>query len=73
MYDNMADLYSIIKTTEALEKAYVRDAITADEYVHMCTTLEYKTEHIVHVCGCIHTTLPEFYCTPRSQLHRHGE
>ncbi len=33
MYDNMADLYSIMKTTEALEKAYVRDAITAEEYV----------------------------------------
>ena len=31
MYDNMADLYSIIKTTEVLEKAYVRDAITPEE------------------------------------------
>lgn len=31
MFDNMADLYSIIKTTEALEKAYVRDAISAEE------------------------------------------
>jgi len=39
MYDNMADLYSIIKTTEALEKAYVRDAITADEYKQNCTKL----------------------------------
>jgi len=39
MYDNMADLYSIIKTTEALEKAYVRDAITADEYKQNCSKL----------------------------------
>jgi len=39
MYDNMADLYSIIKTTEALEKAYVRDAISADEYKQNCSKL----------------------------------
>jgi len=39
MYDNMADLFSIIKTTEALEKAYVRDAITADEYKINCVKL----------------------------------
>lgn len=36
MYDNMADLYSIIRTTEALEKAYVRDFISAEEYVNEC-------------------------------------
>jgi len=39
MYDNMADLFSIIKTTEALEKAYVRDAITAEEYKNNCMKL----------------------------------
>jgi len=39
MYDNMADLFSIIKTTEALEKAYVRDAITAEEYKQNCAKL----------------------------------
>jgi len=39
MYDNMADLFSIIKTTEALEKAYVKDAITAEEYKQNCTKL----------------------------------
>eukprot|EP01114_Cavostelium_apophysatum_P008241 TRINITY_DN2059_c0_g2_i2.p1 TRINITY_DN2059_c0_g2~~TRINITY_DN2059_c0_g2_i2.p1 ORF type:complete len:245 (+),score=61.89 TRINITY_DN2059_c0_g2_i2:143-877(+) len=39
MYDNMADLFSIIKTTEALEKAYVRDAITAEEYKLNCAKL----------------------------------
>ena len=32
-YENLADLYSIFKTTEAIEKAYVRDAITEDEFV----------------------------------------
>jgi len=39
MYDNMADLYSIIKTTEALEKAYVRDAISAEDYKKNCAKL----------------------------------
>jgi len=39
MYDNMADLFSIIKTTEALEKAYVRDAITNEEYKANCLKL----------------------------------
>jgi hypothetical protein len=34
MYDNMADLYAIIKTTEALEKAHLRDAISGDECVN---------------------------------------
>jgi len=31
-YDTLADLYSIIKTTEALEKAYARDAMPEEEY-----------------------------------------
>jgi len=39
MFDNMADLFSIIKTTEALEKAYVRDAINAEEYKKQCGKL----------------------------------
>eukprot|EP01117_Protostelium_nocturnum_P002391 TRINITY_DN1306_c0_g1_i2.p1 TRINITY_DN1306_c0_g1~~TRINITY_DN1306_c0_g1_i2.p1 ORF type:complete len:204 (-),score=38.33 TRINITY_DN1306_c0_g1_i2:261-872(-) len=39
MYDNIADLYSIIKTVEALEKAYVRDAITTDDYRKQCQKL----------------------------------
>ena len=31
MYENYAELYSIIKTVEYLEKAYVRDSCSADE------------------------------------------
>jgi hypothetical protein len=30
-YDDLADLYSIIKVTEHLEKAYARDIVSADE------------------------------------------
>ena len=32
-YDNLADLFSIFVATEMLEKAYVRDAISSNEYV----------------------------------------
>jgi ESCRT-I complex subunit VPS28 len=39
MYDNFADLFAIIKTTEKLEKAYVRDVVSAKEYEPACTKL----------------------------------
>jgi ESCRT-I complex subunit VPS28 len=39
MYENFADLYAIIKTTEKLEKAYVRDVIGAKEYEPACLKL----------------------------------
>ncbi|ORX62967.1 vacuolar protein sorting-associated, partial [Hesseltinella vesiculosa] len=44
-YDNMADLFSIIVLMEHLEKAFIRDSITADEYTPQCANLiaKYKT------------------------------
>lgn len=30
-YDNMADLYAVINTLQCLEKAYIKDCITAKE------------------------------------------
>ncbi|KAJ1524689.1 Vacuolar protein-sorting-associated protein 28 [Nowakowskiella sp. JEL0078] len=43
-YENMADLYSIIVATDYLEKAYVRDLISAQEYTPACNKLigQYK-------------------------------
>nr|CAB3267632.1 vacuolar protein sorting-associated protein 28 homolog [Phallusia mammillata] len=43
-YDNLAELYSIIKTLQALEKAYVKDALTAKDYTGACSKLleQYK-------------------------------
>lgn len=40
-----ADLYAIFKTTEKLERAYVRDAVTSKEYEPSCQKLigQYKT------------------------------
>ncbi|XP_042478249.1 vacuolar protein sorting-associated protein 28 homolog 2-like [Macadamia integrifolia] len=45
MYDNFADLYAIIKVTEKLEKAYVRDIISSAEYEPECLKLiaQFKT------------------------------
>jgi len=43
-YENFADLYAIIKSTEKLERAYVRDGINAQEYESACEKLiaQYK-------------------------------
>ena len=38
-YENFAELYAIIKTTERLEKAYVKDMISAKEYEPACAKL----------------------------------
>ncbi|CEG40120.1 nuclear lim factor interactor-interacting protein hyphal [Plasmopara halstedii] len=44
-YEDLADLFAIFKTTEHLEAAYVRDAITPEEYTEACTKLisQFKT------------------------------
>lgn len=39
MYENFAELYAIIKATEKLEKAYVRDVISSQEYEVECQKL----------------------------------
>jgi hypothetical protein len=35
-FDDMADLYAIIKTTEYLEKAFIKDAINVEQYESAC-------------------------------------
>ncbi|CAI5735185.1 unnamed protein product [Peronospora farinosa] len=44
-YEDLSDLFAIFKTTEHLEAAYVRDAITPEQYTEACTKLisQYKT------------------------------
>jgi ESCRT-I complex subunit VPS28 len=43
--EEQADLYSIIRTTESVEAAYSRDAITESEYTEVCNRLlsQFKT------------------------------
>ncbi|KAK9808285.1 hypothetical protein WJX73_007572 [Symbiochloris irregularis] len=45
MLENYADLFAILKTTEKLERAYVRDAVTAKDYEIQCSKLiaQFKT------------------------------
>ncbi|CAH0480636.1 unnamed protein product [Peronospora belbahrii] len=44
-YEDLSDLFAIFKTTEHLEAAYVRDAITPEQYTEACTKLisQYRT------------------------------
>lgn len=39
LYENMSEIYAIFVTVENLEKAYIRDAITATAYSQACTKL----------------------------------
>ena len=54
-----ADLFAIFKTTEKLERAYVRDAISSKEYEPACQKLigQYKTlwETLRDTVCCIHS------------------
>uniref|UniRef100_H9GCW7 Vacuolar protein sorting-associated protein 28 homolog n=1 Tax=Anolis carolinensis TaxID=28377 RepID=H9GCW7_ANOCA len=43
-YDNMAELFAVVKTMQALEKAYIKDCVTPSEYTAACSRLlvQYK-------------------------------
>ena len=45
LIDSLAEIYSIIRTLDGLEKAYIKDAVTESEYTEMCTKLlkQYKS------------------------------
>jgi len=38
-YDNLADLYAVINSLQCLEKAYIKDSVTAKEYTAACSKL----------------------------------
>ena len=38
-YDNMADLFALIQTLQCLEKAYIKDAVSARDYTDSCAKL----------------------------------
>lgn len=44
-YDNRADLFALIQTIQALEKAYIKDAVPPQDYTRECTRLlaQYQT------------------------------
>ena len=43
-YDNQGEVYAIVMTMEALEKAFLKDCLTQDQYVQQCNRLlaQYK-------------------------------
>ncbi|KKY17367.1 putative vacuolar protein sorting-associated protein [Phaeomoniella chlamydospora] len=45
LLDSLAEIYSIIRTLDGLEKAYIKDAITEQEYTEFCSKLlkQYKS------------------------------
>lgn len=45
LYDSLAEVYSIIITLDALEKAYLKDSISESEYTDTCNRLlkQYKS------------------------------
>ncbi|KAJ7946912.1 Vacuolar protein sorting-associated protein 28-like [Quillaja saponaria] len=55
MYDNFADLYAIIKATEKLEKAYIRDIISSQEYEIECHKL---IAHFKTLASTLKDTVP---------------
>jgi len=38
-YDNLADLYAVVNSLQCLEKAYIKDSVTAKEYTAACSKL----------------------------------
>ena len=39
LVDSLAEIYSIIRTLDGLEKAYIRDALPENEYSELCSKL----------------------------------
>ncbi|XP_030469488.1 vacuolar protein sorting-associated protein 28 homolog 2-like [Syzygium oleosum] len=55
MYENFAELYAIIRATEKLEKAYIRDIISPSEYEIECQKL---ITHFKTLASTLKDTIP---------------
>ncbi|KAJ0017831.1 hypothetical protein Pint_10723 [Pistacia integerrima] len=55
MYENFAELYAIIKATEKLEKAYIRDILSSTEYEAECQKL---IAHFKTLASTLKDTVP---------------
>ncbi|XP_059497008.1 vacuolar protein sorting-associated protein 28 homolog isoform X2 [Stegostoma tigrinum] len=60
-YDNMAELFAVVKTLQALEKTYIKDCVTPTEYTAACSRLlvQYKAA-FKQVQGSDISTIDEF-------------
>jgi ESCRT-I complex subunit VPS28 len=48
LIDSLAEIYSIIRTIDGLEKAYIKDALAEDEYSEMCLKLIRQYQFILN-------------------------
>lgn len=49
--DQQAELFSIINAVETLEKAFVKDLVSREEYTAMCTDLITKYKTVLNILG----------------------
>lgn len=47
LVDSLAEVYSIIRTLDGLEKAYQKDALPESEYTEMCSKMIKQYQHIL--------------------------
>lgn len=71
-YEELSDLYSIIKATEHLEAAYARDACTSDEYTRECTKLisQFKATEKALIASNYITNTETFLLEYNMKCHR---
>jgi hypothetical protein len=61
-YEELAELYAIIKATESLEAAFSRDSISPSEYAEACTRLisQFKSTESALITGSMITSAEAF-------------
>ena len=59
-FDNLADLFSIIRTSQEIEKAYMRDALEASVYAKQCSKLIAQFRTLWKMIGDKVSTLESF-------------
>ena len=68
--DNYAEVYSIIKTVEYLEKAYFRNACTAEELIYIFLAIIFPFIYLLF--QKIHPSLQRFNCTIQNSTQIHS-
>jgi len=58
--DQMADLYSLIKTVQHLETAYTRDAVSEEKYTNTCKKLISKFKTLKAACSQLVPNIDKF-------------
>ncbi|KAM6125777.1 LOW QUALITY PROTEIN: vacuolar protein sorting-associated protein 28 homolog [Pterocles gutturalis] len=59
-YDNMAELFAVVKTLQALEKAYIKDCVSPNEYTAACSLLVQFKAALKQVQGSEISSIDDF-------------